>query len=95
MIDMVQMPALVLSILLASAWAALFHLWQGRRLRDLLFYWLAAVVGFATGQVAGQMLDLIPWTIGQVRVMEGSLIALLFLLIARWLIQEGKRQEAR
>ncbi len=92
---MVQMPALVLSILLASAWAALFHLWQGRRLRDLLFYWLAAVVGFATGQVAGQMLDLIPWTIGQVRVMEGSLIALLFLLIARWLIQEGKRQEAR
>lgn len=88
------MPALLLAAILASAYAALFHLWQGRRLRDLLFYWLAAIVGFAAGQIAGQMLDLVPWTIGQVRVVEGSLLALLFLFIAYWLIQESKRQDA-
>ncbi len=92
---MPQPPALIFSLLLASIYAALFYLWQGRRWRDLLFYWLAAVVGFAAGQIAGPLLNLIPWTIGQVRVVEGSLIALLFLFIARWLLQEGKLQEAR
>jgi len=98
---MLQTPALVLSLLLASAYAAVFHLWQGRRLRDLLFFWLAAMIGFASGQLAGQMLALIPWTIGQVRVVEGTLVAFLFLAVARWIMQEkptaqetrGKKQD--
>lgn len=91
---MLQPPAVVFSFLLASIYAALFYLWRGRRWRDLLFYWPAAVVGFATGQVAGHWLSLIPWAIGQVRVVEGSLLAILFLFIARWLMQETKGQEA-
>ncbi len=86
-----QTPALVFSLILASIYAAVFYVWQGRRLRDLVFYWLAAVIGFAAGQVAGQWLNLIPWTIGQVQVVEGSLLALLFLFIARWLVQESKK----
>ncbi|MGD2206824.1 MAG: hypothetical protein PVH17_08605 [Anaerolineae bacterium] len=85
---MFQTPMLVLSLLLASAYAVAFHLWIGRRWRDLLFFWLAAMVGFATGQVAGQMLEIIPWTIGQVHVVEATLVVFLFLALARWLMRE-------
>ncbi len=84
---MLQTPTLVFSLVLASVYAAAFHLWQGRRLRDLLFYWLAAVVGFAAGQIAGYLLDIVPWTIGQVHVVEASLVSILFLGLARWLMQ--------
>jgi hypothetical protein len=87
---MLQLPALIVSLVLASAYAAGFYLWQGRRLRDLVFFWLAAVVGFASGQVVGQLLDLIPFTIGQVHIIEATLLAFLFLIVARWLRQEKK-----
>ncbi len=85
---MLQAPALIMSLVLATAYATAFHLWQGESMRDLMFYWLAAVVGFASGQVAGYLLDFVPWTIGQVHIIEATLIALLFLFIARWLRQE-------
>jgi hypothetical protein len=85
---MLQLPALALSLLLASIYAAAFHLWKGRRLRDLLFFWLAAVVGFASGQLIGYLLNIFPWTIGQVHPVEATLLSLLFLLMARWLTQE-------
>ena len=85
---MFQLPALVFSIIIATVYGLLFYLWQGRTLRDLLFFWLAAVVGFASGQVVGMLLDVISWTVGQVHVAEGTLLALLFLVLARWLRQE-------
>ena len=87
---MFQIPALTFSLVLASIYAAAFHLWRGRSLRDLLFFWLAAVIGFASGQLAGQMLDLVPWTVGQVHIVEATLVALLFLAVASWLKQESK-----
>ncbi len=87
---MLQTPALVLSLVLASAYAAGVYLWQGRGLRDLLFFWLAAVIGFAAGQVVGQVLNLVPWTIGQVHVVEATVLAFFFLIMARWLRQERK-----
>ncbi len=85
---MPQAPALLFSLLLATLYAALFHLIVGRRVRDLGFFWLAAVVGFSAGQLVGMQLRLVPWTIGEVRVVEGTIIAVLFLLLARWLRQE-------
>jgi len=87
---MLQPPGLILSVVLASAYAVGFYLWRGRRLRDLLLFWLAAVVGFASGQIAGQMLNTIPWTIGQVHAIEATLVAFIFLFIAAWLRQEEK-----
>jgi hypothetical protein len=85
---MLQTPGLIVSLLLASIYAVAFHLWKGRSLRDLLFYWLAAVVGFASGQVAGYLLNILPWTIGQVHIVEATFVALLLLFIAHWLRQE-------
>ena len=89
---MLQLPALILSIILASIYAAVFYLWQGRGLRDLLFFWLASLVGFTTGQLVGHLLDILPWTIGQVRIVEASLVAFLFLAIARWLRQDRNNE---
>jgi uncharacterized membrane-anchored protein len=88
---MLGSPALILMLVLASVYALVFYLWQGQRIRDLVFFWLAAVVGVAAGQIAGSMLALIPWTIGQVHVVEATLVAFFLLVIARWLRQE--RQE--
>jgi hypothetical protein len=63
----------------------------GRSLRDLLFFWLASIVGFVTGQLVGQLLDVSPVTIGQIRIVEASLVAILFLLLARWITVERER----
>jgi len=90
---MIQPPALLLSLVLASTYAAAFQLWKGRSLRDLLFFWPAALVGFAVGQLAGQILDFIPWTVGQVRIVEATLVAFLFLAVVNWLKQEGKTHD--
>jgi hypothetical protein len=87
---MLQTPALLLSAVLASLYAAVFFLWQGRRIRDLVFFWLAALVGFASGQLVGTLWGFIPWTIGQVHIIEATIVAALFLVIARWLRQEKK-----
>lgn len=87
---MLQAPALLLSLVLASLYGALFALWQGRNLRDMLFYWLAALVGFASGHIVGALWGFVPWTIGQVHVIEATIVAILFLVIARWLRQEKK-----
>ena len=82
---MIRLPAMIISLLLASAYAAAFHLWQGHSLKDLLVFWLAAVFGFAAGQLVGQILDPVPWTLGQVRIVEATLGAFLFMSITRWL----------
>ena len=87
---MLQTPGLLLSLVVASCCGLAFFLWQGRRTRDLLFFWLAAVVGFASGHLVGALWGLVSWTVGQVHVLEGTIVALLFLIMARWLRQEKK-----
>jgi hypothetical protein len=87
---MLQAPALLFSVVLASAYAAVFFVWQGKGLRDLVFFWLAAVVGFASGHLVGTLWGFVPWTIGQVHIIEASIVTVLFLVIARWLRQEKK-----
>ncbi|MEJ2209838.1 MAG: hypothetical protein P8129_12470 [Anaerolineae bacterium] len=85
---MLQAPALVLSLVLASTYAVAFYAWRGHGMRQLIFFWLAAVVGFASGHLVGQMWGFVPWTIGQVHVLEATIVAILFLFIAHWLMQE-------
>ena len=87
---MPQTPALVLSVFLASIYAVAFHLWLGRTLRDLLALWLAALIGFAVGQIVGQVWGFVPWMVGQVHILEATVLSLVFLAVARWLRQEKK-----
>ncbi len=76
-------PALLLGFLLATIYAALFHVWGGRSLRDFLIYWLAACVGFGVGHVIGQLTRIPLLQIGQLHVLEGSLGAIFALVVAR------------
>lgn len=88
-----QVPGLFVSLILASTYAAAFYLLLGRRLRELLFFWLAALVGFASGHVVGDLWGFISWTVGEVHAIEASVLAILFLLLARWLGQEKGADE--
>lgn len=74
-------PSLILSLVLALLWATLWFLWRGRRVQDWLIDVLAAVLGFGSGQVLGWLLKLPLPVVGEMRVVEGSLAALLMLWI--------------
>lgn len=78
-------PALVLSIIIASAYGALFHVWKGKTAKDLLIYLAAGLGGFGLGQLVGNNLGLGIFMIGQVHVVEASLMCWLILFIAKWL----------
>lgn len=86
---MLHAPALILSLVLASAYAVLFHAFFGRGLRDLLLYWPAAIAGFAGGHLVGVTLQALPWSIGQIRIMEATFGAFLLLIVANWLKRGG------
>lgn len=76
-------PPLVLSALLAVGYGSLFHLWQGRTYRDLIVYVMAAVIGFGLGQGIGMLLNSDWFRIGQVRIIEATLMAWFVLLISK------------
>ncbi len=76
-------PPLVLSATLALGYGSLFHLWQGRTFRDLIVYVLAAGIGFGLGQGLGVLLNSQWLQIGQVHIVEATLMAWFGLLIAR------------
>ena len=78
-------PELLLIVLFGASYGALFHLYQGRRLRQLLAFLLASIVGFAVGQLVGEIAGFELVTMGRLHPVEGSLGSSLFLFIARWL----------
>ncbi len=78
-------PPLVLSLIIASAYAAFFNLWQGGSARDLLIYLVACWLGFAIGELAGDFLGLDFLMIGEIHVLEGTAGSLILLFLARWL----------
>ena len=78
-------PPMVLSLIIASAYAAFFNLWQGGSVRDLLIYLAACWVGFAIGELAGDFLGLDILMIGQIHVLEGTIGALVLLALTNWL----------
>lgn len=85
-----SLPAIVLSLTLASLYAGVFHSAFAQRAADLPRYWGAAIAGFAVGAGIGL---LVPWragVIGEVHIVEGTLASALALFLARWL--QGTRQ---
>lgn len=84
-------PSLILSTLLAVLLGTLWFVWRGRTLRDWIIDLLAALLGFGLGQLVGWLLGLGLPTMGQVRVVEG----VLFALLALWLTQRLRRSSSR
>ena len=79
-------PALLLGLLLSAGYASLYHLWGGRTVRDLFVYLIVAGVGFAIGQGIGGVTDLALLRIGQLHVLEASLVAWISLFGLRLLV---------
>ena len=84
-------PSLILSVLVALLIATLWFTWRGGRARDWVFDVLAAVAGFGLGQLAGTVLNWTLFQVGEVRIVLGTLSALL----ALWLVRRARHpQEA-
>lgn len=77
--------ALVLGFLVATAYAAVFHLIIGGPLRRLLLYLVASWAGFAIGQFVGIVLNIDLFKLGTLHLLSASLGAWAALLLARWL----------
>jgi len=84
-VDLLLSPSLVFSFLLASLYGAVFHFIWGRRWRDLAVYWVVAVVGFGIGQALFDFLEISIYMIGQVKVVESTIVSWVCLFVARWL----------
>lgn len=76
-------PALMLGTVIAVGYGALFHLWQGRSWQDLITSVVAALIGFGLGQLIGTLFNSDWFRIGQVRVIEATIFAMLALLLSR------------
>ncbi|NOX63438.1 MAG: hypothetical protein GXP42_16050 [Chloroflexi bacterium] len=85
MIDLLLSPTVALIVLLAFVYAALFHLWKGRTLGDLLLALLMALIGLTLGQLAGRVLGLNVLRMGQAYLLEGTALAWALMLAAAWL----------
>jgi hypothetical protein len=82
---MLLSPPLILSLIIASAYAAFFNLWQGGSSRDLLIYLGASWLGFAIGELVGDFIGLDILMIGEIHLLEGTVGSLVLLFSARWL----------
>lgn len=78
-------PSLVFSVSLASLYGAIFHFIWGKKWRDLALYWAAAIVGFGIGQAIFGLLNFSVYMIGEVRIVESTILSWGCLFIARWL----------
>jgi hypothetical protein len=76
-------PGLLLGLLLSVGYACLFHVWGGYSLRDLFFFLIASVCGFAIGQLLGMLMQLPLPQIGQIHIVEASVVACLALIGVR------------
>ena len=71
---MFQLPALVLSVLIATILSALFYAWQGKTARNLAVFWVAGVLGFLAGQWLAIYLEARVLVIGQIHLLEGCVL---------------------
>lgn len=78
-------PELLLVVLIGGLLGAVFHLWRGRSINDLMTFEAVGIVGFGLGALLGGLTGLRFLTIGQLHVVEGLLVCVGALVVARWL----------
>ena len=77
--------SLVLALLLATSYGALFHFLIGGPTRRLLMYIFVAWLGFLFGHFVGQVLDVDLLKLGPLYLLSASIGAWLALLGSWWL----------
>jgi hypothetical protein len=78
-------PYFLLSVLIGSAYGAVFHTWQGKTVKDILYYGVAGILGFGLGQLGASLLGWQLFTIGPLHVFEATICCWAVLFLARWL----------
>lgn len=82
---MLLSPPIILAVVIAGLYAALFNLWRNGTPRDLIFYFVASGAGFAVGQVAGWLIHINWGMIGSLYLVEGTIFSWLLLFVMNWL----------
>ncbi len=80
---MPNLLTVVLSLAIATLHAALFHLFWGKSLKELLGHWLAALLGFGAGQLLASELSWGDVRIGELHVLSASMFCWLCMFLAR------------
>ena len=78
-------PTFLVGSAMATLWAALFHLLLGKRWSDLVLSWFIALIGFGVGQAVAQTVGATWMLVGELHLIEGTVVCWLAMLIARWL----------
>lgn len=78
-------PYFLLSFLVGGVYGAIFHLWRGKSTVDVVYYFLAGVIGFSIGQAIASFFNWPLLLIGPIHIIEASLCAWTVLFLARWL----------
>jgi hypothetical protein len=80
---LLRSPVVILSLVIATLYGAIFHLLWGKSLRQLLIYWAAALLGFAVGQVLASALSWRDIPIGEIHFLAASAASWLCMTFAR------------
>jgi ABC-type nitrate/sulfonate/bicarbonate transport system permease component len=78
-------PALAIILLLSLIYGALFHLWKGSTWQDFVISIFAATIGMALGLLIGPFLGFGLLKMGQVYLLEGTILAWGLMLAVAWL----------
>nr|MBC7245407.1 hypothetical protein [Chloroflexota bacterium] len=76
-------PLFVLSAVIATLYATVFYFLWGSSLKELLLYWLAALLGFGTGQALAAAFSWCDILIGELHLLPASAVCWLFMALAR------------
>ncbi len=77
------MASLVLGLIIASLCGLVFYLVFGHGRLRLIGYWLVALVSFGVGHWVAGLLGLGIANIGELRIVEGTLVSVVSLFAAR------------
>ena len=83
--DIFTSPPLVLSLVVASLYGGLFHVVWGQSWGEFLLFWITSIVGFGLGQAIGNVVGLNVLMVGQVHLLEASMVCWAALFVAKWL----------
>jgi hypothetical protein len=76
-------PAIIFGFILATLYGLVFYVIFGRGWLRLILYWLVGVGGFILGQWFAGLLGLAIFNIGELRVVEGTVVSWLGLWTMR------------
>jgi hypothetical protein len=80
---MFSTPAVILGLVVATLYAAAFHLLWGKSGKQLLITWMAALLGFGFGQALAVLLAWHDPLLGELHLVTASAASWVFMFLAR------------